>query len=208
VSLTNAGRIVSQPDSGSPSKHAVLGTPLLGPWPAGVELAVFGMGCFWGAERLFWTHEGVYTTCVGYAGGSLRDPTYGQVKAGDTGHVEVVRVAYRSALVSYAELLKVFWENHDPTQGMRQGRNVGSQYRSVIFTTTTAQLTASRASRDSFAGALSEAGFPPITTEIKEAPEFYPAEPYHQQHLHKNPDGYCAHGPIGVTCNLDFSRPA
>jgi peptide-methionine (S)-S-oxide reductase len=178
-------------------KHAVLGTPLRGPWPAGLEVAYFGMGCFWGAERLFWRVPGVHSTSVGYQGGFTTNPTYEETCTGRTGHTEAVQVVYDPAKVSYADLLKVFWENHDPTQGMRQGNDVGTQYRSAIYTTTDAQLAEAAASRDAFQPAVSAARLGEITTEIKPAGPFYYAEDYHQQYLSdsKNPYGYCNHGP-------------
>ena len=170
-------------------KHAVLGTPLRGPWPAGLEVAYFGMGCFWGAERLFWRVPGVHSTSVGYQGGFTTNPTYEETCTGRTGHTEAVQVVYDPAKVSYADLLKVFWENHDPTQGMRQGNDVGTQYRSAIYTTTDAQLAEAAASRDAFQPAVSAARLGEITTEIKPAGPFYYAEDYHQQYLSdsKNP---------------------
>jgi len=189
-------------------KHAVLGTPLRGPWPAGFEVAYFGMGCFWGAERLFWRVPGVHSTSVGYQGGFTTNPTYEETCTGRTGHTEAVQVVYDPAKVSYADLLKVFWENHDPTQGMRQGNDVGTQYRSAIYTTTDAQLAEAAASRDAFQPAVSAARLGEITTEIKPAGPFYYAEDYHQQYLSdsKNPYGYCNHGPNGLTCPVGVAR--
>jgi len=189
-------------------KHAVLGTPLRGPWPAGLEVAYFGMGCFWGAERLFWRVPGVHSTSVGYQGGFTTNPTYEETCTGRTGHTEAVQVVYDPAKVSYADLLKVFWENHDPTQGMRQGNDVGTQYRSAIYTTTDAQLAEAAASRDAFQPAVSAARLGEITTEIKPAGPFYYAEDYHQQYLSdsKNPYGYCNHGPNGLTCPVGVAR--
>jgi len=181
-------------------RHAVLGTPMKGPWPAGAEVAVFGMGCFWGAERMFWQIPGVIATAAGYAGGYTPNPTYEEVCSGRTGHAEVVQVVYDPAAVSYEQLLKVFWENHDPTQGMRQGNDVGTQYRSTIYTTTDAQLAAAEASREMFQPVVRAAGYGDITTEIGKLDRFYYAEEYHQQYLHKNPGGYCNIGPTGVTC--------
>jgi peptide-methionine (S)-S-oxide reductase len=181
-------------------RHAVNGTPLEGPFPAGFEQAIFGLGCFWGAERRFWQKTGVYTTAVGYAGGFTRNPTYEQVCSGRTGHAEVVLVVFDPKQVSYDDLLKTFWENHDPTQGMRQGNDVGTQYRSAIYVTSDAQRTAAEASRDRYEAALKAQGFRPITTEIKDAPPFYYAEDYHQQYLAKNPNGYCGIGGTGVRC--------
>jgi peptide-methionine (S)-S-oxide reductase len=190
------------------NRHTVLGTPLRGPWPAGLEVAYFGMGCFWGAERLFWVVPGVYSTAVGYQGGFTQNPTYEETCTGMTGHTEAVQVVYDPAKVSYADLLKVFWENHDPTQGMRQGNDVGTQYRSAIYTTSDVQLKEALASRDAFQPAVSAAGLGPITTEIKPAGPFYYAEDYHQQYLSdsKNPYGYCNHGPNGLTCPVGVAR--
>ncbi|QSB17475.1 peptide-methionine (S)-S-oxide reductase MsrA [Natronosporangium hydrolyticum] len=185
-----------------PAKHEVLGTPMQGPWPAGMATAVFGMGCFWGAERMFWTLDGVYSTSVGYAGGFTANPTYEEVCTGMTGHTEAVQVVYDPAKVSYEQLLKVFWENHDPTQGMRQGNDVGTQYRSAIYTTSEEQLVAAEKSREAFAPALAAAGYGEITTEIAELGDYYYAEGYHQQYLHKNPGGYCGIGPNGATCPI------
>jgi peptide-methionine (S)-S-oxide reductase len=181
-------------------KHAVLGTPLEGPFPAALEQAIFGMGCFWGAERKFWTIEGVYTTAVGYAGGGTVNPTYKDVCAGDTNHAEVVLVVFDPAKVTYDDLLKVFWENHDPTQGMRQGNDVGTQYRSAIYVTSDAQGQAALRSAEAYEAELARHGYSRVTTEIRKAPVFYYAEEYHQQYLHKNPDGYCGIGGTGVKC--------
>jgi peptide-methionine (S)-S-oxide reductase len=183
-----------------PPRHAVSGARLEPPFPAGIETAVFGMGCFWGAERTFWTLPGVYATAVGYAGGHTPHPTYHEVCSGLTGHTEVVLVAYDPARLSYDELLRVFWEGHDPTQGMRQGNDVGTQYRSAIYVAGEAQRRAAEASRDRYQRALSTAGHGAITTEIADAPPFYYAEDYHQQYLHKNPGGYCGIGGTGVSC--------
>ena len=183
-----------------PAKHFVNGHPLAAPFPDGFEQAMFGMGCFWGAERRFWEREGVYTTAVGYAGGFTPNPTYEEVCTGMTGHNEVVLVIYDPAQVSYAELLKVFWESHDPTQGMRQGNDRGTQYRSGIYVHNDAQRSAAQASHTAYQARLAEQGFGPITTEIIDAPEFYYAEDYHQQYLAKNPRGYCGLGGTGVTC--------
>jgi peptide-methionine (S)-S-oxide reductase len=182
-----------------PSVHAVNGAPLLGPFP-GHEVAAFGLGCFWGAERKFWTLPGVYTTAVGYAGGVTPNPTYQEVCSGRTGHAEVVLVAFDPAVVSYDELLKVFWESHDPTQGMRQGNDVGTQYRSGIYYYDEAQRAAAERSRDEYQRALTAGSYGKITTEILPAPEFYYAEDYHQQYLSKNPGGYCGLGGTGVAC--------
>ncbi|KPK46543.1 MAG: methionine sulfoxide reductase A [Acidithiobacillales bacterium SM23_46] len=183
-----------------PEKHFVNGNPLAGPFPTGLEQAVFALGCFWGAERKFWQLPGVYTTAVGYAGGYTKNPTYKEVCSGMTGHTEVVLIVYDPAVVSYETLLRVFWEAHDPTQGMRQGNDVGSQYRSAIYTYSTVQMSAALASRDLFSAALAKVGFGPITTEIRDAPNFYYAEDYHQQYLAKNPNGYCGLGGTGVSC--------
>ena len=185
-----------------PAKHHILDTPLKPPFPTGLEVAMFGLGCFWGAERKFWQQEGVYSTSVGYAAGLTPNPTYEEVCSGLTGHNEVVRVVFDPNKISYEQLLKVFWENHDSTQGMRQGGDIGTQYRSGIYTTTPAQRQAAEASRDAFQGALSKAGHGKITTEILDAPEFYYAEVYHQQYLAKNPDGYCGLSGMGVTCPI------
>jgi peptide-methionine (S)-S-oxide reductase len=183
-----------------PPTHFVNGAPLQPAFPPGSALALFGMGCFWGAERRFWLTPGVVSTAVGYAGGLTPNPTYGEVCSGMTGHAEVVRVVFDPSRISYGELLKVFWENHDPTQGMRQGPDMGTQYRSVIFTFDDGQADAARASRDAYQRRLTDAGIGPITTEISPAPAFYYAEDYHQQYLAKNPDGYCGLGGTGVSC--------
>jgi len=180
--------------------HHVLGTPLEPPFPDHLELALFGLGCFWGAEKQFWQAEGVYSTSVGYAGGLTPNPTYREVCSGRTGHNEVVRVVYDPAKISYEELLRIFWESHDPTQGMRQGNDVGTQYRSGIYTCSADQREAAERSRDAYQEKLRQAGFGEISTEIREAPEFYYAEDYHQQYLAKNPGGYCGLGGTGVTC--------
>ena len=172
-------------------QHYVLGTGIKEPFPEGTAKAVFGLGCFWGAERLFWKPKGVYTTAVGYMGGYTRNPTYDEVCSGLTGHAEVVLIVYRPEVISYAELLKLFWENHDPTQGMRQGNDTGTQYRSAAYYFDETQRVSALESRDAYQSALSEKGFSGITTEIVEAPEFYYAETYHQQYLAKNPAGYC-----------------
>ena len=182
------------------NKHFVNGHPLLPPFPAGLERALFGMGCFWGAERRFWETPGVFSTAAGYAAGHTPDPDYRQVCGGNTGHAEVVQVIFDPGQVSYAELLKLFWESHDPTQGMRQGNDIGSQYRSGIYVTSAAQLREAEASREAYQRALTARGYGPITTEIREAPEFYYAEEYHQQYLAKNPGGYCGLGGTGVEC--------
>ena len=191
-----------------PAAHAVNAAPLRGPFAAGLEVAVFGLGCFWGAERKFWQLTGVHTTAVGYAGGSTPNPTYEEVCSGRTGHAEVVLVVFDPAVISYDELLKAFWENHDPTQGMRQGNDVGTQYRSAIYTYSEAQRDAALRSKAAFQGALSRSGYGPITTEIRDAPEFYYAESYHQQYLAKNPNGYCGLGSTGVTCPIGLELQA
>ena len=180
--------------------HVVLGTPIAPPFPEGIETAVFGMGCFWGAERLFWQLPGVYTTAVGYAGGTTPNPTYHETCTGMTGHTEAVLVAYDPARISYDELLRVFWEGHDPTQGMRQGNDSGTQYRSAIYWTTPAQQEAALASKARYSMELAKSGFGMITTEIAEAGPFYYAETYHQQYLARNPNGYCGIGGTGVSC--------
>jgi peptide-methionine (S)-S-oxide reductase len=182
------------------NQHAVLGTPLLPPYPDGFQVAVFGLGCFWGAERKFWQTDGVWTTVVGYAGGRRPDPSYEQVCTGTTGHAEVVLVVFDPAKVSYRDLLKVFWESHDPTQGMRQGNDVGTQYRSAVYTAGDEQRQAAEETRDAYQEVLKRAGYGAITTEIAAAGAFYPAEDYHQQYLHKVPDGYCGLGGTGVSC--------
>jgi peptide-methionine (S)-S-oxide reductase len=185
-----------------PPTHHVNGARLEPPFPAGTELALFGMGCFWGVERKFWELPGVYTTAAGYAGGFTPNPTYREVCSGMTGHNEVVLVAFDPNRISYDDLLKVFWENHDPTQGMRQGNDVGTQYRSGIYYYSDAQKDAAERSRVTFQQELTKAGHGSITTEIVAAPEFYYAEDYHQQYLSKNPDGYCGVGGIGVSCPI------
>ena len=185
-----------------PSRHEVLGTPLQPPFPDGFERAVFGMGCFWGAERVFWQAPGVYTTAVGYAGGQTPNPTYEEVCSTQTNHAEVVQVVFDPSETSYEAMLKLFWENHDPTQGMRQGNDVGTQYRSAVLWTTEAQRDAALASREAFQANLSNAGFGEISTEIAEAGPFYYAEDYHQQYLDKVPNGYCGLGGTGVSCPI------
>ena len=182
--------------------HTVLGNPLEGPFDPSLEVAMFGLGCFWGAERVFWKVPGVFTTAVGYAAGFTPNPTYREVCSGQTGHNEVVLVVFDPAKVSFADLLKVFWESHDPTQGMRQGNDMGTQYRSGIYTYSAAQAEAAQASRDEYNERLSAAGYNAITTEIIDAPEFYYAEEYHQQYLDKNPSGYCGIGGTGVACGI------
>jgi peptide-methionine (S)-S-oxide reductase len=189
-----------------PDRHAVLNTPLRGPFPAGVETAVFGMGCFWGAERIFWTAEGVYTTAVGYAGGLTPNPTYEEVCSGRTGHTEAVLVAFDTAATSFEQMLKLFWEGHDPTQGMRQGNDIGSQYRSAIYWRDEAQRDAAEASRDAYQQMLTQAGHGQITTEIAQAGPLYYAEGYHQQYLAKNPGGYCGLGGTGVSCPVGLTQ--
>ncbi|HZR96055.1 MAG TPA: peptide-methionine (S)-S-oxide reductase MsrA [Gaiellaceae bacterium] len=183
-----------------PERHEVLGTPLTPPFPDGLEQAIVGMGCFWGAERVFWRAEGVYTTAVGYSGGFTPNPTYEETCSGRTGHTEAVLVVFDPKTISYDEVLRLFWENHDPTQGMRQGNDVGTQYRSAIYATTDEQLVAAEASRETFQAELAKAGYGEITTEIARAGAFYYAEPYHQQYLAKNPNGYCGLGGTGVAC--------
>jgi peptide-methionine (S)-S-oxide reductase len=183
-----------------PARHFVTGAPLQPPFPAGTEQALFALGCFWGAERRFWQTPGVFSTAVGYAGGTTRNPTYEEVCSGLTGHAEVVQVVFDPGQVSYPELLRVFWESHDPTQGMRQGNDVGTQYRSAIYTRGEEQRRQAEASRDAYQRALERADRGAITTEIAPAPEFYYAEDYHQQYLAKNPGGYCGLGGTGVSC--------
>ena len=183
-----------------PAAHFVSGARLEPPFPAGTELALFGMGCFWGEERIFWQAGGVYSTSVGYAGGFTPNPTYEEVCSGLTGHTEAVLVVFEPAAISYDTLLRLFWEGHDPTQGMRQGNDTGTQYRSAIYCYGDAQLRAAQASKDAYSGRSSKAGYKAITTEIREAPDFYYAEDYHQQYLAKNPRGYCGIGGTGVSC--------
>jgi peptide-methionine (S)-S-oxide reductase len=182
------------------ARHEVLGTPLKPPFPDGMEQAMVAMGCFWGAERIFWQADGVYTTAVGYEGGFTPNPNYDEVCTTRTGHAEAVLIVFDPVKTSYAEILRLFWENHDPTQGMRQGNDVGTQYRSAIFWTSEEQRVAAEASRDAYAQRLREAGYADITTEITEAGPFYYAEDYHQQYLAKNPWGYCGLGGTGVSC--------
>jgi len=182
--------------------HYVNGNPTVGPWPEGMEEAVFGLGCFWGAERLFWKLDGVYSTQVGYAGGHTKNPTYREVCSGGTGHTEVVRVIYDPKTIGYADLLKAFWEAHDPTQGMRQGNDTGTQYRSAIYAYGAEQLTQAKESKASYEAQLKAAHKGEITTEVREAPPFYYAEDYHQQYLGKNPSGYCGLRGTGVACAL------
>jgi peptide-methionine (S)-S-oxide reductase len=183
---------------GVPATHEVLGTPLTGPWAPGLEVAYFALGCFWGGEELFWQVPGVVSTAVGYQGGLTPNPSYDEVCSGRTGHTEAVQVVYDPTKVSYDELLKVFWEHHDSTSGMRQGNDIGTQYRSAVYTTTDEQLAAAKTSRDVYQQVLTKAGLDEITTEILPAGTFYYAEPYHQQYLHKNPHGYRCHSNTGV----------
>jgi peptide-methionine (S)-S-oxide reductase len=191
-----------------PARHEVLGTPLKGPFPDGIQTAVLALGCFWGAERIFWQADGVYTTAVGYAGGFTPNPTYEEVCSGRTGHTEAVLVAFDAQATSYEQMLKLFWEGHDPTQGMRQGNDVGSQYRSAILWRDDSQRVAAEASRDAYQTMLTKAGLGEITTEIAHAGEFYYAESYHQQYLAKNPGGYCGLGGTGVSCPVGLTQQA
>jgi peptide-methionine (S)-S-oxide reductase len=201
-----AGRDVEIPVA---ARHAVLGTPMKPPFPEGLEQAVVGLGCFWGAEKVFWQAPGVYSTAVGYAGGFTPNPTYEEVCGGRTGHTEAVLVVFDPAKTSYSEILRLFWENHDPTQGMRQGNDVGTQYRSAIYWSTDEQRAVAEASRAAYAEQLKTSGFPEITTEIAQAGPFYYAEDYHQQYLHKNPWGYCGLGGTGVSCPVGLAaQPA
>ncbi len=186
--------------AGVPESHHVNGAPLKGPWPEGMEVAYFGLGCFWGAERKFWQTDGVYSTSVGYQAGLTPNPTYEEVCSGKTGHNEVVQVVYDPSKVSFEQLLAVFFESHDPTQGMRQGNDVGTQYRSGIYVTSDAQREAAEKAKQAYAKKLADAGYGPVTTEVLEAPEFFYAEAYHQQYLSKNPNGYCGLGGTGVSC--------
>ncbi len=185
------------------TRHFVLGTPLSGPWPAGHKAVLFGMGCFWGAERIFWQMQGVYSTSVGYAGGQIPNPDYEAVCSGRTGHAEVVQVVYDPARLSFSALLKAFWENHDPTQGDRQGNDRGSQYRSAVFTGSEADQAQALASQADYTSSLQAAGFGPITTQVMPDPGYHIAELYHQQYLAKNPDGYCGIGGTGVSCPVN-----
>jgi peptide-methionine (S)-S-oxide reductase len=189
-----------------PQRHEVLGTPLRPPFPEGIEQAIFAMGCFWGAERIFWQLPGVYTTAVGYTGGFTPNPTYEEVCSGSTGHTEAVLVAFDPMKISYEELLRHFWEGHDPTQGMRQGADVGTQYRSAIYWLDDVERAAAEASRDMYAAQLKASGYGEITTEIEKAGPFYYAEDYHQQYLQKNPGGYCGLGGTGVSCPVGVAR--
>jgi peptide-methionine (S)-S-oxide reductase len=190
------------------ARHAVLGTPMVPPFPEGFESLVVGMGCFWGAERIFWQAPGVYTTAVGYAGGYTPNPSYEEVCSARTGHTEVVLVVWDPAKTSLEEMLRLFWENHDPTQGMRQGNDVGTQYRSAVYVSDAHQRAVAEAVRQAYQERLTEAGFGTITTEIADAGPFYYAEDYHQQYLHKNPFGYCNHGFNGVSCPIGLNVPA
>jgi peptide-methionine (S)-S-oxide reductase len=192
----------SEPAFDVPARHAVLGTPLRGPFPSGIEVAYFALGCFWGAERLFWPMDGVYTTAVGYMNGTTPNPTYEEVCTGKTGHAEAVLVAFDPAVVSYADLLKVFFEEHDPTQGMRQGNDVGTQYRSGIYFANDAQKETAEMGKRAYDEALRAAGHDPVTTEVEPAGPFYYAEDYHQQYLHKVPNGYCGLAGTGVSCRI------
>jgi len=191
-----------------PDTHHVNGNPLVGPWPDGFEVAVFGMGCFWGAERKFWEADGVYSTFVGYAGGYTPNPAYEEVCSGRTGHTEVVGVVFDPSIISYEQVLRIFWENHDPTQGMRQGNDIGTQYRSAVYTTGPAQAEAAVASRAKYQAELTSAGYGEITTELDSIDvdeQFFYAEPYHQQYLSKNPNGYCGIGGTGVSCPIGLA---
>jgi peptide-methionine (S)-S-oxide reductase len=191
-----------------PAQHEVLGNPIAPPFPDGLEQAIVGMGCFWGAERVFWRVPGVYTTAVGYAGGYTPNPTYEEVCSGRTGHTEAVLVVFDPKQVSYEEILRLFWENHDPTQGMRQGNDAGTQYRSAIYTLNEEQRNPAEATRDAFQDELAAAGYGEISTEIAEAGPFFYAEPYHQQYLAKNPNGYCGLGGTGVACPVGLTKSA
>ncbi|MCX2184926.1 peptide-methionine (S)-S-oxide reductase MsrA [Streptomyces sp. SKN60] len=197
-----------EPAFAVPERHTVLGTPLLGPYPEGLEVADFALGCFWGAERKFWQTEGVYTTLVGYQGGHTPNPLYEEVCSGLTGHTEVVRVVFDPSKVSYERLLKLFWESHDPTQGFRQGNDVGTQYRSAVYTHSPEHQTAAEASRAAYQQVLAGSGYGEITTTVLPAEDrpFYPAEPYHQQYLDKNPAGYCGIGGTGVSCPIGVAK--
>jgi peptide-methionine (S)-S-oxide reductase len=211
-SMTTAERALpgrSTPLPDIPDRHVVLGTSMHGPWPAGTEVLYVAMGCFWGAERIFWTQPGVITTAVGYMGGYTPNATYEEVCSGRTGHAEAVLIAYDASLTLPELLLKEFWENHDPTQGFRQGNDRGSQYRSAIYWTTPGQDAAALTTREAFQVVLKDNGFGDITTEIRSAEDagtFYYAEGYHQQYLHKNPGGYCNHGPNGMTCPIGLMK--
>jgi peptide-methionine (S)-S-oxide reductase len=189
-----------------PESHFVLNTPLVGPWPEGYQVAIVAMGCFWGAERLFWKLPGVYSTSVGYAGGLTPNPSYDEVCSGFTGHTEAVQIVFDPAVISYEDLLKVFWENHDPTQGMRQGNDIGTQYRSAIYTTSDEQLAQAKATEAGFQPVVNANGYGEITTEIEPLGTWYFAEDYHQQYLAKNPGGYCGIGPNGMTCQVGVAK--
>lgn len=202
AALPNAGDALPGRDTAMPvpASHFVNGNPLAGPFPEHLQIAVFGMGCFWGAERLFWQLDGVYSTSVGYAGGQTPNPDYREVCSGETGHAEVVQVVFDPSIISFDALLRVFWESHDPTQGMRQGNDTGTQYRSTIYTTSDEQAEAARATRDAYQSQLSASSYGAITTEIAPLDRYFFAEEYHQQYLAKNPNGYCGIGGTGVSC--------
>jgi peptide-methionine (S)-S-oxide reductase len=210
TTLPDAAKALPGRDAAIPtaSTHVINGSSIKPPYPDGSELATFGMGCFWGAEKLFWQTPGVISTSSGYAGGFTPNPTYEEVCSGRTGHAEAVQVVFDPSRVTYEQLLKLFWENHDPTQGMRQGNDQGTQYRSAIFTHSDAQRDAANASRDMYQGELSRAGFGTITTEIADAPTYYFAEDYHQQYLAKNPNGYCPDHSTGVACPIGLGVTA
>ncbi len=191
-----------------PARHAVLGTPIQPPFPAGFEVAIFALGCFWGAERLFWNLDGVYTTTVGYTGGYTPYPTYEEVCTGKTGHAEAVRVVFDPHRISYERLVAIFFESHDPTQGMRQGNDIGTQYRSAIYTTSEEQRRVAEAMLARYDAALRQAGYPPVTTEIAPAGPFFEAEAYHQQYLHKVPNGYCGLAGTGISCPVSWATEA
>uniref|UniRef100_A0A3Q3Q6W2 Mitochondrial peptide methionine sulfoxide reductase n=1 Tax=Monopterus albus TaxID=43700 RepID=A0A3Q3Q6W2_MONAL len=201
-------QVINHADEMCKSKHHVNGNRTVPPFPEGTEMVVFGMGCFWGAERKFWRQKGVYSTQVGYSGGHTPNPSYKEVCTGRTGHAEVVRVVFHPDQICFASLLKVFWESHDPTQGMRQGNDIGTVYRSAIYTYTKQQLEEALASKDQYQKVLTEEGFGPVTTEISEANPFYYAEDYHQQYLSKHPDGYCGLGGTGVSCPIGIKTKA
>lgn len=190
-----------------PTRHAVLGTPIQPPFPAGLEVAIVALGCFWGAERLFWQLNGVYTTAVGYTGGYTPYPTYEEVCTGKTGHAEAVRIVFDPVTISYEQIVSIFFESHDPTQGMRQGHDIGTQYRSAIYTTSEEQRRVAEAMRAQYDAALRQAGYPPVTTEIAPAGPFYEAEAYHQQYLYKVPNGYCGLAGTGVSCPVSWATP-
>ncbi|MFE0644651.1 peptide-methionine (S)-S-oxide reductase MsrA [Streptomyces sp. NPDC058877] len=199
----------SEPEFSVPERHTVLGNPLLGPYPEGLEVADFALGCFWGAERKFWQTDGVWTTLVGYQGGHTPNPSYEEVCSGLTGHAEAVRVVFDPSKVSYAALLKLFWESHDPTQGFRQGNDVGTQYRSAVYTHSPEQAATAEASREAYQKVLTGSGYGEITTQVLPADgtrPFYPAEGYHQQYLDKNPAGYCGIGGTGVSCPIGVAK--